>query len=161
MELKRYSDWLILHDQMKRRNTWMSLPQSTGSLTTNTALTVSEETSYLGTVFRGWLLLSNPCLVVHFLYWARGSMFSKQDAYSSKDTTFLTWRINQAIWNVKKSWNLGKTKWLGHYRDLTWNHTQTLVQQVLLFQWQQWVDSHIWGEAKKQGRGGAQLTTPP
>jgi hypothetical protein len=49
---------------------------------------------------------------------------------------------------------------LGHYRDLTWNHTQTLLQQVLLFQWQQWVDSHIWGEAKKQG-GKAQLTTPP
>jgi hypothetical protein len=87
------------------------------------------------------------------LYWARGSMFSKQEAYSSKDTTFLPWRINQAIWNVKKSRNLGITKWVGHYRDLTWNHTQTLLQQVLLFQWQQWVDSRIWGEAKKQGGG--------
>lgn len=53
MKSKRYISWLISHDYMKRRNTWMSLPQSTGSLTTNTALTASEETSYLGTEFMG------------------------------------------------------------------------------------------------------------
>jgi len=127
MKSKRYISWLISHDYMKRRNTWMSLPQSTGSLTTNTALTASEETSYLGTVFMGWTLLSNTWLAVHFLYSDRGSMFSKRDAYSSRETTFLPRIINQAQWNVKKSSKLRYSKmietlqgsYLKPYSDIT------------------------------------------
>jgi hypothetical protein len=54
-------------------------------------------------------------------------MFSKRDAYSSKETTFLPRRINQAQWNVKKSSKLRYSKmietlqgsYLKPYSDIT------------------------------------------
>lgn len=69
----------------KQENTWMSLLQSIGSLTTKTACTLSEQ----GSCLKVTLSWPTPCLSIHFLYCANGSIFLKNDAYSSIERTFL------------------------------------------------------------------------
>lgn len=109
-ETKRWTGRFMLEDHIKTRNTWISLPQSTGSLTTNTALTDSERTLHLGVIFRETirLVIFDTWSVVHLLYWDTGSIFSKKEAYSSKERTFLPTKINETnemlqIWKKKKA----------------------------------------------------------
>lgn len=70
-------------------STWISLPQSTGSLTTKAAFTLSDKTLCLLINFSELQVTSKACLVVQFLYWDTGSIFSKKEAYSPMEKTFL------------------------------------------------------------------------
>ena len=85
-------------------NTWISLPQSTGSLTTKAAFTLSDNTLCFLINFSGLQVKSKACWDVQFLYWDTGSIFSKKEAYSSREKTFLlryrkkhTYVIQQAL----------------------------------------------------------------
>lgn len=107
----------------------MSLLQSTGSLTMNAAWTLSEKTSFLGALslnFGFWVAAS---LVAHFLYGASGSMFSKHDAYSSIERTFLKIKINRN--KIIRYWRWRWNGWI-HYSTKSSNIRQVNYLKTLL-----------------------------
>ena len=106
--------------------TWMSLLQSTGSLTTNAAWTLLEKTSFLGTLSLNFAFCVTASLVVHFLYGASGSMFSKHEAYSSIERAYLKATINKKI--MIRRWRWCQIA----YSTFLWNIKQASYLKTLL-----------------------------
>lgn len=110
---------------MRQQNTCISLPQSTGSLITNAALTLSEKTSYLFAKSEEFFGKIEADFVFQFLYWATGSMSWKYEAYSSSERTFLHEHKNNKLklqiltWKKHKKTDRSYVPYLKPYSDIT------------------------------------------